>query len=348
MSIILRKSSQIILMFLILYPPHLIKRKIFQIYYSVYIIIGITMLILWYLHGICVGLLEVNLVTIVRKIVASCESVITLIITVLATNSLKEQHKIDSLLMFFRNVYQFDSRWIKSPGRRIKMKLIIITWVVVVVIKFVVTRVFQCSPIICVRRILHHRNVVFLFVICLLLYELKLKFMALNSRLKKIKKVEELITLQYFQKHLFMVMDNINTMYGLIIFFAVLGVISLILLNITTALSENYSATNGNKMPLLINGIYIELHVFIIIVLANNLSEEIHNTIDVCYNMAAKCDSSLEIRKKNLFLTMAERSHIRNVQLNAAGFFVIDNSAFIFIITTIGTYTTAILQTKAV
>ncbi|KAL1493010.1 hypothetical protein ABEB36_011156 [Hypothenemus hampei] len=348
MSMILRKSSQIVLMFLILYPPHLIKKKIFQIYYSVYIIIGMTVLVLLYLYGFCVVAIDVHLSTIERKVVGSCESIISLIITLLATNTLREQHKIDSLLIFFRKVYQYKNRWIKSPGRKIKIKLVVVIWIVVAMIKLLVTRVFLCSAFICLRRILHHRNVVFLFVICLLLYELKLKFRALNSRLKKIKKVEELITLQYFQKHLFMVMDNINTMYGLIIFFAVLGVIAMILLNILTILAKDYNATNGQMMPVFINGIYVELHVFIIIVLANNLSEEIHNTIDVCYNMAAKCDSSLEIRKKNLFLTMAERSHIRNVQLNAAGFFVIDNSAFIFIVTTIGTYTTAILQTEAV
>ncbi|KAL1493008.1 hypothetical protein ABEB36_011154 [Hypothenemus hampei] len=348
MSIILRKSSQIVLMFLMLYPPHLIKRKIFQIYYSVYIIIGITVLVSLSLYGAFVVTIESHMIIFLRKILGIGENIVTLVITLLATNTLREQHKIDSLLIFFRNVYQYENRWIKSPGRKIKIKLVVITWVVVAVIKYLVIKIYMCSPLICLRQIIHYRNVVFLFVICLLLYELKLKFMALNSRLKKIKKVEELITLQYFQKHLFMVMDNINTMYGLFILFTILGVIILILLNIITILSRNFTATNGRMMPVFINGLYIQLHVFIIIVLANNLSEEIHNTIDVCYNMAAKCDSSLEIQKKNLYITMAERCHIRNIQLNAAGFFVIDNSAFIFIVSTVATYIIAILQIQAI
>lgn len=81
------------------------------------------------------------------------------------------------------------------------------------------------------------------------------------------------------------------------------------------------------------------MHVCALITSANQLSEEIEETVCKCY------DRSLQGPEADLALAMAHQVYVKRPRLNAWGFFDVDHSTFVFIICALLNYTIVLCQT---
>ncbi|XP_048516443.1 uncharacterized protein LOC125502424 [Dendroctonus ponderosae] len=227
---------------------------------------------------------------------------------------------------------------------------IVVVWFFLLFVKMFFTRdmfvhmwIFACAYI-CFLRI-----DVLLAAAVLVLYQIIMKYHCLNQQLNSTDNNEELIFLASTQRKFFYIIDEINRVFGPALFCSILVAISLILIYLSLfilAFTDRMVLVWSSNVSLLIDITYLEIHVCGVILLADKLSSEIKKTVAVCHQKSQRCAlSRADEILSDRFLEMAQQTHLRQVELNAAGFFVLDNSAYVFIISTICTYLTVLCQT---
>ncbi|KAL1514368.1 hypothetical protein ABEB36_003636 [Hypothenemus hampei] len=337
---------KIIVLFIIFFaslPVHSVKcKKLYKKYLIIFhLVLCVQLIYFWKLFVISFVLFLQKLLVLLYILSLLCTHVF------FTRNFVKYDKTLDALLSSLK----------LFNGTRARLLVIFYCWIMLIFRLTCVIynyRKFKIFPrIIMFLSNIYIQRFEFLLIACnCICGEWKNQFKLLNKKMKTDRNV--LVHLKTYRS-LIQKINDFNRIFGVSLACAVVSIILLILCIISLKV---FSIDPINKMetkfsPKLSYVFPFLAYLIRLAIIGEQLSTETKKTVAICHNNALNINklafisgNSNKLQKQ--YLDFAKEAHERNNKLSAAGYFSIDNSMILFIITNVCTYLIVICQLIAV